>query len=313
MNKHELYKFFSGKATVEEETEILDWIDVSPENREEFIKERNLYNMILIHSEIKQKPALIRRTIPVWVKEAIKVAAVLAILFGMNWYYSKKEESMLSSFNTITVPSGQRVNLILSDSTKVCINAGSELRYPTVFSKGNRKVELQGEAFFEVSHDPKNPFIVETALCDIKVLGTTFNVEAYPGKKMKTSLLNGKIMLSDKKDVTKKIILVPGQEAYYADGRFSVKSLQNQERLRWREGLLCFQDVLLTELMTEFEKYYDVKIQVSSKKEILNHELSGKLKIGDGIDHALRVLHKSIPFKYSKSTNNDETVIIIIG
>lgn len=310
MDKYLLHKFFARKATVDEESMILDWIDECPENREEFVRERNLYNMLLLHGD-DSASVTIRRTIPGWTREVLKIAVVLALFIGLYWHYTSKEKEMLSAINTISVPYGQRADLTLPDGTEICVNAGSELQYPAVFAKDKRWVKLRGNAYFNVSNDPDRPFTVETELCDVEVLGTSFDVEAYPNSgEFLATLISGKIKLSDKTDQAGQIVLAPGQEAIYTmGGRFVVNAVENTDRLRWREGLICFQDITLDGLIKKFEKYYDVQFDVR-RKEILNHELSGKLKIGDGIDHALRVLQKSVPFSYSKS--DDDRVVITI-
>lgn len=310
MDKYALYKFFAGKASFTEEKEILDWVEDCPENREEFIRERNFYNMLLLHGNEKTHTT-VRRRLPVWTKELIKIAVVFALFLGLYWHYTAKEKEIFSEVNTLRVPYGQRVDLTLPDGTEICVNAGSELQYPAVFSKDKRWVKLRGNAYFNVSHDPDRPFTVETELCDIEVLGTSFDIEAYPNSgEFLATLISGKIKLADKIHVDREIVLNPGQEAYYTpEGQFQINSLKDADRLRWREGLICFQDITLEGLIERFEKYYDVQFDVR-KKEILHHEISGKLKMGDGIDHALRVLQKSVPFKYSKS-DDVRTVITI--
>jgi ferric-dicitrate binding protein FerR (iron transport regulator) len=312
MNNNKLYKFFSIKTTLEEEKEILDWLEKSSENQHEFLKARNLYDMVLLHAD-NEHAGLERKTqrmFPRWVKEVVKVVAVFLILLGLNFYYRGQQEKLSMAINTVTVPPGQRVNLELPDGTKVCMNACSELKYPALFAKSNRKVELKGEAYFEVTHNQSKPFIVETELCDVEALGTTFNVEAYPGSgKISTALLSGKVKVTNRRDTNKQVILKPDQEANFTNNEFLINQIQYRDHLRWREGLICFQTTSLAGLIKEFEKYYAVHIEIE-KKEILSHELSGKLKINDGIDHALRVLQKNIPFIYVWDKVNDNIIYI---
>ncbi len=311
MDKNKLYKFFSRKSTIEEEKEILDWIEGSNANQQEFLKERNIYNITLLHAEedsanLKER----KKTFPRWAKECIKIAAMLAILLAMHFYYLTKEEEMSLAINTVRVPSGQRVNVELPDGTKVCVNACSELTYPAVFIEGQRKVKLKGEAYFEVAHNKKKPFIVETKLCDVEALGTAFNVEAYPNSgEVSTALLSGKVRITDRHNVDSHILLLPNQEANFSGQQFKIGSIRYPDHLRWREGLLCFQNITVAKLIKEFEKYYDVHI-IIHRYNILSHTLSGKLRINEGIDHALRVLQKNVFFEYSRNDESDNVIYI---
>ncbi len=311
MDKNKLYRFFSRKSTLEEEEEVLDWVEGSDANQQEFLKERNMFNMTLLHAEdyathLKKHRTVFQR----WAKEGLKIAAMIALLFAMHSYYSAKEEKMSLAMNTVKVPSGQRVNLELPDGTKVCVNACSELMYPAVFAEGQRRVKLKGEAFFEVAHNKKKPFIVETDLCDVEALGTVFNVEAYPNSgDVSTALLSGKVRITDRHDTNSRIVLSPNQEANFSGREFKIDAIRYPDHLRWREGLLCFQNITVAKLIKEFEKYYDVHIIVH-KTDIMPHILSGKLRINEGIDHALRVLQKNVFFEYSRNDESDNVIHI---
>ncbi|WP_321332587.1 FecR family protein [uncultured Bacteroides sp.] len=311
MDRNRLYKFFSRKSTLEEEEEVLDWMERSDANQQEFLNERSIYNMTLMHvDDCSDGIGKYKKGFPIWGKEIIKVAAMLAVLFAMHFYYSSKEEEMSLAFNTVKVPSGQRVNLELPDGTKVCVNACSELTYPAVFSKEKRNVKLKGEAFFEVAHNANKPFVVETELCDVEALGTVFNVEAYPNSgEVSTALLSGKVRITDRYNADNRILLSPNQESEFTGQIFKVGNIRYPDHLRWREGLLCFQNMPVDKLIKELEKYYDVHF-VISKSDILTHILSGKLRINEGIDHALRVLQKNVFFEYSRNDESDNTIYI---
>lgn len=311
MNKNRLYQFFSRKSTFEEEEEILDWIEESTANRQEFVKERSIYNMALLHAEdYSGIPKKRNKILPRWVGECIKIAAVVVLLFAMHFYYLGREENLSLAMNTVRVPSGQRVDLKLPDGTKVCVNACSELTYPAVFTEGKRKVQLKGEAYFEVAHDKEKPFIVQTDLCDVEALGTVFNVEAYPNSgEVSTALLSGKVRITDRHNTNSRIVLNPNQEANFSGQEFKIDAIRYPDHLRWREGLLCFQDITVAKLIKEFEKYYDVHIIVH-KTDIMPHILSGKLRINEGIDHALRVLQKNVFFEYSRNDESDNVIHI---
>ena len=158
MKKEALYRYFEGIASREEEEAVYRWLDVSPANEEELLREREFFDaMILVGNEEGHK----LKRVHFFVREMLKVVAIVAITLACGGYYhlaDKKE--LLSAMNTITVPMGQRMNLKLPDGTSVWLNACSEIVYPAIFSGGKREIRLTGEAYFEVTRQEKNPFVV---------------------------------------------------------------------------------------------------------------------------------------------------------
>jgi ferric-dicitrate binding protein FerR (iron transport regulator) len=190
------------------------------------------------------------------------------------------------------------VNITLSDGTKVCLNALSELQYPTFFEGKVRKVKLKGEAFFDVTHNDDQPFIVETNRYNIEVLGTTFDVLAYPNTDtFFTSLLKGKVRITNINIPGNPIILNPNEQAYCLNNKLTIRQIPDPDAFNWREGLLCFKHNSFQTLMHRFEECYDLQI-VISKHPVPENEFTGKIRISDGIDHALRVLQKNTQFTY---------------
>ena len=167
MKKETLYRYFEGIASREEEEAVYRWLDVSPANEEELLREREFFDaMILVGNEEGHK----LKRVHFFVREMLKVVAIVAITLACGGYYhlaDKKE--LLSAMNTITVPMGQRMNLKLPDGTSVWLNACSEIVYPAIFSGGKREIRLTGEAYFEVTRQEKNPFVVRTERCEIEV------------------------------------------------------------------------------------------------------------------------------------------------
>lgn len=304
MDKNKLCNFFSGQATVDDKKEIFEWLDKSPENEKIFLEERRAFNLVILHAEDNvERTNPLKQKVALWANNIARIVAIFAILFGGYYFFIEKQNRSTIAYNTIRVPSGQQVTLELSDGTKVNLNARSVLKYPAVFSDNNRKVELEGEGYFEVTHNEKKPFIVQTNVCNVEVLGTVFNVEAYPNSgKVSTMLLSGKVKVVDRINTNKQIVLIPNQEVVYTGKQYYVDNIRFKDRLRWTEGLICFEDKKFVELMKDFEKYYGVQINVNNK-DLQNHEISGKLRIKDGVDHALRALQKNITFNYEKNDN----------
>lgn len=313
MNKDILYRFFEGTASYEEEEQVKEWMETSPDNTREFFHERKMFDAMILLGNAKtekHKKSVIHRPIPAYFKEISKIAALVAITLGLSWLYQQEKlDAMAQSMNIITVPAGQRVNLTLPDGTNVWLNSRSEIRYPALFTGGKREIELNGEAYLEVHHDTSNPFIVHTKKCDIEVLGTTFNVEAYSdSEEFSTSLLKGKVKIIDNANPSNHVILKPDTKVSLLKGKLNIEQITEFDSFRWKDGLISFKEMKFSELMSEFEKCYGIDIVVENSR-IKQYILSGKFRYTDGIDYALRVLQKDVSFTFER---NEEGNIIYL-
>ena len=306
MERELLYRFFDGRATVGEEKQVLDWLDRDPANRRTLLEERRLFDATLM---LADEEGLRRRkvfTMPRWAREVVKYAAVVLVIAGAGGFYvSRLYDKLLSAGNTISVPAGQHIDVTLPDGTKVCMNAFSELHYPTFFVGRQRRVQLRGEAFFDVARDRKRPFVVETYACDVQALGTKFNVEARSETgDFVASLVEGGVLVSDRFNTNNRVELHPREQAHHLRGRLVVSRMPEHEQFLWREGLIAFRDASFTDLLGEFEKYYGVRIEVL-RRRIPANLFTGKIRISEGIDHALWVLQQSADFRYTRNENKD--------
>ena len=313
MNKETLYKFFEGNASFEEEVAVKQWMEESTENRQSFLKERKLFDaMLLLGNEKVIKTGKKRYSINLSSlrTELIKIAAVIAITLGGSYLYHQYSfEKELMATNTISVPAGQRINMTLTDGTNVWLNARTSLTYPVKFSKKNRQVILDGEAYFEVAKDKTKPFIVQTNKYNVEVLGTKFDVNAYSETgEFETTLMSGSVRVASTSDPAQNLTLKPNNKVYLQDGELHVSVVDDFNPYRWKEGLICFKNESFTSIMKDFEKYYGLTIQVRNK-EVLKYVYTGKFRQTDGIDYALRVLQKDIKFSYQR---DDENQIIYI-
>lgn len=310
MDKNTLYRFFANRSTLEEEKQVLDWLDLSSENRKIFLEERNLFDKIIFNSEEKipekEEKIFIKRNpkVKIWVKELMKIAAVAAIFITIGLFYTKEQKKTLtSSMNTVSVPAGQRIEITLPDGTKVSMNAMSEIQYPVMFDK-TRVVKLKGEAYFQVTPDKDSPFIVETKDYGVEVLGTTFNVNSdTESDSFTTSLIEGTVKVFNLKNREESIILKPNEEASSQSGKLELHPIGDFDIFRWKDGLFCFKNTSLEKLFPQIEKYYDVKIINQAKNKPISKELNGKIRISEGVDHVLRVLLKDTNLTYEKNDN----------
>lgn len=171
-------------------------------------------------------------------------------------------ESATVSYNVLTTPRGGQFRLTLPDGTKVWLNAASSLRYPTAFTGAERKVEVTGEAYFEVVQNAGKPFRVTTAgQAMIEVLGTRFNVNAYPEESsIHATLLEGAVKVSAGQHSA---VLKPGQQAQVnASGRISITANVNlDEVMAWKNELFYFRDADIRTVMRQLERWYDVQVE----------------------------------------------------
>lgn len=183
------------------------------------------------------------------------------------------------------------------------------MRYPAVFTGNKREITLDGEAYFEVTHNEDKPFVVQTNKCNVEVLGTKFNVEAYSDSEdFCTSLMEGSVRVSDKRNPSETLVLAPNQQVSLINGHLQSKSIADFDPFRWKEGLICFKDMNFKELMSRFEKCYGIHVIIENPK-LTDYICSGKFRISDGIDKALHILQKDA--KYTFERNKDESVIYI--
>lgn len=165
---------------------------------------------------------------------------------------------------TLSTPRGGQYKVTLSDGTKVWLNAESSIIYPTNFAENERKVQLVGEAYFEVTHNPKQPFIVATKSQNIKVLGTSFNVNAYNNDtRTITTLLSGSVQLN-KKDNNPLTKLIPGQQAVLNNDNVAVENVDATVFSAWKDGEFRFKASSLVDVLRQIERWYDVDVDYAN-------------------------------------------------
>jgi ferric-dicitrate binding protein FerR (iron transport regulator) len=177
-------------------------------------------------------------------------------------------------YNTMTTPRGRQFRVVLPDGSCVWLNAASTLRYPTAFTGDRRTVELSGEAYFEITKDERKPFIVTARGMRVQVLGTAFNLMAYPDETaVNTTLVTGAVrVVTDKSS----LVLDPDQQACLPDsGRFTVSKPNLKEVLAWKDGRFRFDGAKITAIMRQIARWYDVDIEYSG--EIPSNEFNGSI------------------------------------
>lgn len=308
IDRNILTRYFQGECSEWEKEAIRIWLESDESHKKQFIRERIRFDASVIVDEDKISSSSTTK-VKIFLWNTLKVASAILILIGSSYFFnlsqSDKPNNLLQS---IYVPPGSRTSVTLPDGSLVWLNSNTSFKYPTTFASENRVVELDGEAYFEVMKNEGKSFIVKTNKYNVEVLGTTFNVEAYANEaSFKTGLFTGKVKLYKEQQENESLYLKPGEAAELIGDALQVSSA-NQNSFRWKDGLIILEDKSFTEIMHLFEKYYDVQIIIKNDK---TKELGykGKLRISDGIDHALRVLQKDFRFTFKRE---EDTNIIYI-
>ncbi|WP_173002950.1 FecR family protein [Chitinophaga sp. SYP-B3965] len=204
---------------------------------------------------------------------------------GGKLAYNKSNSTEIT-YHTLTVPRGGQFQLELSDGTKVWLNAASSLRYPTVFEGKERKVEVTGEAYFEVAKNAEAPFrVMVNQRATVEVLGTIFNINAYTDEEdIKTTLLEGSVKIGE-------VVLKPGQQAQLAEQIKVVSNVDLDKVTAWKKGVFNFEDADLKEVMRQLSRWYD--IDVAYEKNIGNIEFVGKISRSTSLKGVLKGLENT--------------------
>jgi len=276
------------------------------------------------------KPAGSRLWIKTGIAATVLFSAALAAILGYK--YINKTNTTANENHEIVVQNGTKTDMALPDGSRIILNSGSRLTYPKNYASADvREVYLSGEAYFKIVHDKQHPFIIHTAHFDIKDIGTTFNVKAYPGEKVtEASLIEGAIEISFKNSTTKKILLKPSQKAILANNDLNNKDQTSAEKvdpnaddyklailmadkeieskfaeIAWINNELVFKNEAFEDLAKKMERRYNVEITFGDAK-IKRAYLTGIFR-NENIEQALKVLQLITPFKYQ--INRDKVLI----
>lgn len=205
---------------------------------------------------------------------------------------------------TIAVPHGQIATVVLDDSTRITLNAGSKLVFPCHFDKeGMRKVSLQGEGYFEVKHDEHRPFIVNGKQLAVTVLGTVFDVRCFDQEQSRVALMEGKVSVEVDKQQT---ILEPGQLAVVgASGFVSVESTDIDQVLGWKNGVFYFDGQSLREIMMEIGRWYNMSVVFASNHHIderLHFSMERNVSVAEAIRQLQLISTAHIQMKQGQNT-----------
>lgn len=200
----------------------------------------------------------------------------------------KRSELGPDTYNTLSTPRGGQYQIILPDGTKVWLNAVSSLRFPVSFAADKRKVELSGEAYFEVSRNKNAPFVVSMDNAEVEVLGTSFNISAYPENAVTTTLISGSVKVRGENDSR---VMVPGQQAV-VDGSISINKVDTELAVAWKNGWMAFSNEEIRAIMEEASRWYDVDV-VYRGSSIAGRRFTGDIHRSSSLSEFLKVLELS--------------------
>lgn len=250
------------------------------------------------------------------------IAAIFLLIISFYFFQDTQQADKLLP-QTVTTRKGDKLNLTLPDGTKVWLNADSRLSYDKTFSKKTREVILTGEAFFDVVHNRQRPFIVHTALMDVKVLGTAFNIKAYKGDaNIQTTLIRGSVEVSLNNKPGKNILLSPNEKLVLKNEHVA-KVLENSElaipevailkiersvtdsivkETSWMANRLVFDQQTLQDIMPMLQRWYNVTIDIKTSNH--NHRLYNGSFENDSLEDVLEALKTIGGFNYSIHKND---------
>ena len=279
---HLIIKSFQGGLTVEEQKMLDQWLIEDESHRLLFDKLKSSWNesedykadfhvdldkgwqsILSKIGNAKDRPKII----PLWRQPAIRIAASLVLLIGLIWagvnYFGST--SIEVPYTTVLTSKDEIKEITLPDGSMITLNESSRMTYSNAFDR--RNVLLDGEALFQVEHDSEHPFTVVASESLTKVLGTTFNVNAYTTD-ISVSLIEGSVAFVSPEE--EEVVLLPGETLNYdADHALLSKSAHETQNFdSWKTGILAFEQTSVQEVITDLEEYFDLDIKLENQSEV---------------------------------------------
>ncbi len=214
---------------------------------------------------------------------------------GSLIYNDQGQNGEVSMMNKLSIPRGGQYQVVLPDGTRVWLNSSTTLTYPTAFTGRERRVELTGEAYFEVTHNADQPFVVKTIKQEIKVLGTHFNVNAYEDdQQIKTTLMEGSVQINCQ---NKNYLLKPGEQAL-TGADVQISSVDTESAIDWKNGIFDLNNESLPNLMKKISRWYNVDVIYTGNvpKTGFGGEVSRAKKLSDVLN-VLETTSGAVHFK----------------
>lgn len=340
MDKNLIDRFLNGSYSEEDKQLVFEWLVSNQKeheanallkkhwegiNKEETLVDadlRGIYDRML--DQIQEDKVVSLLSAPVheeaksrtMIPSFLRYAAVILITLGIG-YVAWNQDGLFDQKESVatiekTTSRGQKSHLILSDGSKVALNAESKLIYNDGYGRTNRDIELIGEAFFEVAKNAELPFNVKANNTITTALGTAFNISAYAEDVVTSiSLTEGKVSISPAhvhSEPLPTVVLNPGQEFQVGSNPSAglVRDFDMAKAISWKDNVLLFDNTNMNELIGELERWYNVKVVVLDPDKLTGVRATGKFD-NESLQNVLRVLSYSLQFDYQ--INNDTVTI----
>lgn len=303
-------RYLRGEASWKERIQVMEWVEESESNREEFMAMRKIYDASLMYGNTGAGNRSDRRhsgrTVRL-LKTFAAMAAAASLAVGVTYFLMSdgagEENILVQSF---IAPEGHRTEAVLTDGTEICLNSGSRL---DILSSGDgeRRVRLAGEAYLDVAHDDARPFVVETSRMEVRVLGTSFDVSTY-GDVHSVVLVEGSVEVGSLESQERNII--EPDQMYTYDGNTGlsrVEQVDAESLTTWKDGYLDIRNMTVQELFIQLERYYGVRIVCNDIPET-QLTMSGKLILESRIDSVLDNLTNLLHMTYTIAPDGVITV-----
>ncbi len=311
--------YLAGEANEEQKKQVETWLAENPTHQKELESLKKIWQEPILYPQKKQfdsqtafqrldariekeglKPKKILFKPQSW-RFALPIAASIALIFSVWAIFFNIQDNI--RYEQEITQQAQKSLITLEDGTKVWLNEQARLRYPEKFTLNTREVYLEGEAFFEVAHNPQKPFIIHTPKADVQVLGTSFLVKAE-NDQTETLVATGKVAVKSENQ-QEAIILTPKQKAVV-----NVEKVQKQENVKveesiaWKKEVLLMKNEAMEPIIEKLEKYYRVKIEVL-EPSIFNCKLTGDFNNLD-LEESLQIIRLALGIEYKLGKNKIE-------
>ena len=318
IDKEKLERFSKGLLNAEEENYIYSLFSEN-EGNEEFkqyiqqkfsehiknspAKNHNISYLLdrihhIIHKSESQKKDKALKKIYRWYSAAAAVLLIPMLIAGGIWFAEQKPQTIVAEApvkSTLIAPLGARISFALPDGTNGWMNSGSSLEYQLPFNN-NRQVAILGEVWFDVAHDTNHPFEVITGDSKVKVLGTKFNINAYPEEKyVEVVLEEGEVEFSTP-GLLSDVDIRPNERLVFSNGKVHINATDATKYAAWKEGKLVFRGDPMAEVARRIGRWYNVNVALVDE-ELKNYVIHGTFQ-DDSLDEVLRYLSMTSPIRY---------------
>lgn len=316
-NYQQIASVLSGNSNVSEIEELQQWQNLSVENKKIYDdsvkvwdscpsplpKTKREQHKMVVKGNIIAQTALQQKRDRV-IMRFLRVAAILIgpIMLAVGWYIGNSNQNTKKlAWNTVTAPRKHIAVCTLADGTEIWLNAGSSITYPAGEQPNKREVKLTGEGYFKVTKNAKKPFFVIAQKATVKVLGTIFNMKAYPSEaRIVTTLEEGSIELFTQNSTVPNLRLKPGEQAIYdtKEGKIEIANVDATLFSSWRNDKFIFRDADLKTIITELERLYDIKIYTKNPR-LEKLRFRGMFSYDQDLLDAFETLRRSVKLNYT--------------